>query len=542
MAGLVATRSFERSPSHLSDTTRLSSDDLDGGGGARDDESTRRSTPGPRDGTRSTEVEEVEDLLASLRVAPYQVAGHSSKGVGLPSLVDIDVGHFLKPAPDDRKGVAELSFYERVARAAASGTAPDELEGGKNVTTSAPPVGHGRDAIAGIAPFVPTFHGVLTVDPSTLVSVAGDDPTAAAARDAASKGTRATFLRLEDVTAVRIFVYLFICLFSYWHVWAILLTSSFVYLSSQGYRRPCVIDLKVGLRTYSERGHDSAYVAKRSAHDKRSGQFEVGFKVCGMQTWERSSTGSDENENDKNRGEGSTFENSGGVNFKRLKAARSGTKAYPDGWTRVTKPYSWARGLCSKSDARKALEEFVGMDSDVEDDNAQLCFLNAGGDGAASSAHSGDSRSNGDSSNEVPSCSSYDDGSKNERSDARHHPSRGTKSGGRDCGDSKLRRKTNRAKEVYGEALSQIGAMRAWFATQRELHLLGSSVLIVYEGDEGMGEGNDDAQLCHRSGPGVRVKAIDFCNYVEGAGELDTNFGAGLDRLSRMLESIVADS
>jgi len=72
-----------------------------------------------------------------------------------------------------------------------------------------------------------------------------------------------------------------------------------VYLSSQGYRRPCVIDLKVGLRTYSERGHDSAYVAKRSAHDKRSGQFEVGFKVCGMQTWERSSMGGDENENNK---------------------------------------------------------------------------------------------------------------------------------------------------------------------------------------------------------------------------------------------------
>jgi 1D-myo-inositol-tetrakisphosphate 5-kinase/inositol-polyphosphate multikinase len=254
-----------------------------------------------------------------------------------------------------------------------------------------------------------------------------------------------------------------------------------------------------------------------------------------MQTWERSSTGGDEN--NKNSGEDFTPE-TGGVNFKRLKGARSGTKAYPDGWTRVTKPYSWARGLCSKGDARKALEEFVGIDSDTEDEDAQLCFLNDGGDGDASSAHSGDSRSNGDSSNEVPSCSSYD-GSKNERSDARHHPSR-TKSG-RDC-SSKLRRKTNRAKEVYGEALAQIGAMRAWFATQRELHLLGSSVLIVYEGDEGTGEGNDDAQLCHRSGPGVRVKAIDFCNYVEGAGELDTNFGAGLDRLSQMLESIVADS
>ena len=83
--------------------------------------------------------------------------------------------------------------------------------------------------------------------------------------------------------------------------------------------------------------------------------------------------------------------------------------------------------------------------------------------------------------------------------------------------------------------------MRAWFATQRELHLLGSSVLIVYEGDEGgTCEGNDDDACI--PGPGVRVKAIDFCNYVEGAGELDTNFGAGLDRLSRMLESIVADS
>ena len=241
---------------------------------------------------------------------------------------------------------------------------------------------------------------------------------------------------------------------------------------------------------------------------------------------------------DENGGEDFTPEN-GGVNFKRARAARSGTKAYPDGWTRVTKPYSWARGLCSKSDARKALEEFVGMDSDDDDEDAQLCFLNDGGNGDASSAHSGDSHSNGDSSNEVPSCSSYD-GSKNERSDARH-PSR-TKSG-RDCGDSKLRRRTNRAKEVYGEALAQIGAMRAWFATQRELHLLGSSVLIVYEGDEGgTCEGNDDAQLFHRSRPGVRVKAIDFCNYVEGAGELDTNFGAGLDRLSQMLESIVADS
>ena len=98
--------------------------------------------------------------------------------------------------------------------------------------------------------------------------------------------------------------------------------------------------------------------------------------------------------------------------------------------------------------------------------------------------------------------------------------------------------KKNRVcKEVYSEALRQIASMRAWFATQRELHLLGSSVLIVYEGDR-----TDRLAECDEGSIPVRVKAIDFCNYVEGAGELDTNFGAGLDRLSVMLESIVAAS
>ena len=260
MAGVVAARApwrDDRSPSHLSDSTRVSSDPPPAvHPTARDDDP-------PRDDVPPSSVLEVEDLLASLRVAPNQVAGHSSKGVGLPSLVD-DSGHFLKPAPDDRKGVAELAFYERVWKGVerddddddddeACSRKKDHADGRNGGKAGGPPTR--STSLAGIAPFVPKFHGVLVVDPSTIVSVAGDDPTAAAARDAASRGQRAVFLRLEDVTA--------------------------------GFRKPCVIDLKVGLRTYSERGHDSAYVAKRSAHDKRSGQFEVGFKVCGMQTWER---------------------------------------------------------------------------------------------------------------------------------------------------------------------------------------------------------------------------------------------------------------
>ena len=80
---------------------------------------------------------------------------------------------------------------------------------------------------------------------------------------------------------------------------------------------------------------------------------------------------------------------------------------------------------------------------------------------------------------------------------------------------------------MFGEALTQLSGLRAWFATQRELHLLGSSVLIVYEGD---------AAAATRK---TRVCVIDFCNYVDARGELDDNFASGLDRLAEMMRSIV---
>ena len=519
MAGVVAARApwrDDRSPSHLSDSTRVSSDPPPAV------HPTSRDDDPPRDDVPPSSVLEVEDLLASLRVAPNQVAGHSSKGVGLPSLVD-DSGHFLKPAPDDRKGVAELAFYERVWKGVerddddddddeACSRKKDHADGRNGGKAGGPRTK--STSLAGIAPFVPKFHGVLVVDPSTIVSVAGDDPTAAAARDAASRGQRAVFLRLEDVTA--------------------------------GFRKPCVIDLKVGLRTYSERGHDSAYVAKRSAHDKRSGQFEVGFKVCGMQTWERRGRRggggggrNDEFLTEKNEGwaEIGSSRSSPPAKVKRLRQVRSEgpARSYPDGWIRNTRPYSWARGLCTKEDARRALEEFVGLcgpsndgDAESEDDDAGCdsvhCDEDAGScdeiarvgssSSGAPAAVSGNARDG--------SCS---DGSE-ERVRSRRAPLNSHEKKNRVC------------KEVYSEALRQIASMRAWFATQRELHLLGSSVLIVYEGDRTDRSAGSDVE---GSIP-VRVKAIDFCNYVEGAGELDTNFGAGLDRLSVMLESIVAAS
>ena len=190
--------------------------------------------------------------------------------------------------------------------------------------------------------------------------------------------------------------------------------------------------------------------------------------------------------------------------------------------------------MCTKEDARRALEEFVGLgslndgDAESEDDHAGVDSVHCDED-----AGSCDEIARvGSSSSGEPAAVSGNarDGSCSDGSEERVRSRRAP--------ITSYEKKNRVCMEVYSEALRQIASMRAWFATQRELHLLGSSVLIVYEGDRTDRSAGSDVE---GSIP-VRVKAIDFCNYVAGAGELDTNFGAGLDRLSVMLESIVAAS
>ena len=364
-----------------------------------------------------------ETDTASLRVAPYQVAGHSSKGVGLPSLVD-DAGHFLKPCPDDRKGAAEVDFYRRVVAA---------RDRGAEMSTS----------LAGFARFVPAYRGTFRADAAGIVAVAGDDPTAAHARTIAAAGQRAVFLRLEDVTA--------------------------------GYSRPCVVDLKIGLRTFSRTGHDSAYIAKRSAHDTRSGQAEVGFKICGMQTWEFAGR-----ESGSERGESAEV----GLDPRKRPSSRARRgAARDDGWLQRRRPYDWARNLRDKDAVRAALEEFVGCRGKTKKSSGRAGTHAADANSAATA-------------NATP--------------------------------NPKQTNSACRASEVFGEALEQLSGLRAWFATQRELHLLGSSVLIVYEGDTTISATRK-----------TRVCVIDFCNYVDARGELDDNFASGLDRLAEMMRAIV---
>ena len=73
---------------------------------------------------------------------------------------------------------------------------------------------------------------------------------------------------------------------------------------------------------------------------------------------------------------------------------------------------------------------------------------------------------------------------------------------------------------------------KVWFQTG-QLACRYTSVLIVYEGDE------DAVATAHSDGRAVRVCVVDFCNYVQGCGELDDNFGVGLDRMVEMLSDIV---
>ena len=91
---------------------------------------------------------------------------------------------------------------------------------------------------------------------------------------------------------------------------------------------------------------------------------------------------------------------------------------------------------------------------------------------------------------------------------------------------------------MYSEALRQIAAMRAWFATQRELHLLGSSVLIVYEGDDRIVAALGWTRV--RFPCGSRLST--FATTWRARRAWTRTSGAGLDRLSVMLESIVAAS
>ena len=340
MAGLVAARApwrEDRSPSHLSDSTRVSSDPPRGHPAARDDD----------DPTTT-----IRPHFPRLKICSRRCVWRPTRWRGTRPRASASRRWWTTaPSSSPRRTIGRASRSSRFT--SASGGASSTATPATTTTTTrqcSRKKEHRRGqrrrcrsrraqststSSPASPPSSPTFHGILVVDPSTS-SPSRETTRAAAAREAASRGQRAVFLRLEDVTA--------------------------------GFRKPCVIDLKVGLRTSSERGHDSAYVASAARTTGAAGSSRWGSRCAACRRGndppaERMGEGDGgrRRKNDGKRGLGKTevlprLDASSPAKVKRLRQVRSegGRWMDPDGWVRNTRPYSWARGLCTKEDATRA--------------------------------------------------------------------------------------------------------------------------------------------------------------------------------------------
>jgi len=56
---------------------------------------------------------------------------------------------------------------------------------------------------------------------------------------------------------------------------------------ARGYAKPCVIDVKIGMRTWDHE-HDEAYAEKRAKSEAGTTHESLGFKICGAQTYDAS--------------------------------------------------------------------------------------------------------------------------------------------------------------------------------------------------------------------------------------------------------------
>ncbi|KAL6766388.1 hypothetical protein ACKKBG_A35830 [Auxenochlorella protothecoides x Auxenochlorella symbiontica] len=54
---------------------------------------------------------------------------------------------------------------------------------------------------------------------------------------------------------------------------------------ARGYRHPCIVDIKIGYRTWYPEAGDEAYIARCKQKDAATTQARLGFKICGMQVW-----------------------------------------------------------------------------------------------------------------------------------------------------------------------------------------------------------------------------------------------------------------
>ena len=167
--------------------------------------------------------------MASVRPFIHQVAGHglhSTDGL-LSCSSSQSEACVLKPLSAKLKGYVEVSFY-------------------RHVTQQQPSTYHS------LLPFLPTYHGVALLSPFAASANNATTPTTSTTASSISR----PYLLLSDVTAC--------------------------------YRRPCVLDVKLGTRTFDE----SADAKKqRDELAKYPLQAALGFRIAGWKRWK--ATGGD---------------------------------------------------------------------------------------------------------------------------------------------------------------------------------------------------------------------------------------------------------
>eukprot|EP00803_Ostreobium_quekettii_P007438 evm.model.scf_2245.3 EVM.evm.TU.scf_2245.3 scf_2245:14533-15775(+) len=191
--------------------------------GARGSE---ESEPAPAPGALS---EQPDDACLprppSLRPCQHQVAGHLFENGKAGSLVD-DFGRFYKPLQAGGRGKRELEFYARSFGRSLRKRNSREEEDREGARKRGLASGRGA-AWKTLFRFVPRYIGTADIG-----------------------GSR--FLVLEDVGVT--------------------------------YRKPCVIDIKIGFQTWYPNG-DEHYVRRAHAKDAATTQSTIGFKICGWRVY-----------------------------------------------------------------------------------------------------------------------------------------------------------------------------------------------------------------------------------------------------------------
>ncbi|BDA44752.1 Inositol polyphosphate multikinase IPK2 [Coccomyxa sp. Obi] len=182
--------------------------------------------------------------LSQLRPCKHQVAGHLFEEGKAGSLVD-DSGHFYKPLQGGPRGRREHEFYEAIRlereacaeRRKASGSDYDDQSKCEQACSSSGRSTADEECSWHSVPFcirnavllsvLPEYYGVLKAGGRML-------------------------LELEDV--------------------------------AQHYRRPSIIDIKVGYQTWYPNA-DPSYIQRCQIKDEQTTQATFGFKICGMQVY-----------------------------------------------------------------------------------------------------------------------------------------------------------------------------------------------------------------------------------------------------------------